>query len=222
MRFLLPLLPLILSASASSSSSSSSAESASTPTPDEPTPVGALWTAKWDDSTLKPFTQHCRTKSTYNAKIYKLNELYPDLQEQAPQLKVFYNKQLYAGSWNGIDVHGVGRELMLMNMADVPFKVREWLKRESLQRHFSIQDDLVFFAPGAIYPILPLWVEEDDEVSKECEGVFEELEKYSNEPADGKVIGKVSHMRTGDKEVRFTVEALQVKAKDAKEAKEEL
>lgn len=41
-------------------------------------------------------------------------------------------------------------------------------------------------------------------------GVFDGLESYSNEPADGKTIGKVSH-KEKDGEVEFTVEALQVK-----------
>ena len=46
-------------------------------------------------------------------------------------------------------------------------------------------------------------------------GVFDDLDNYSNEPKDGAVIGKVAHTNTGDKEVKFTVEALQVKAKTA-------
>lgn len=216
MRLLLSLLtPLLLSVSASASAES---QDTSSSTPDEPTPVGALWTAKWDATTLAPYTQHCRSKSSYDAKIYKLNELYPDLAEQAPQLKVFYNRQLYAGSWDGVDVHGTGRELMVMAVADLPYKVREWLKKESTQRHYSVQDDLVFFAPGAIYPILPLWVEEtEDATGGECEGVFDSLESYANEPADGKVIGKVSHEKMGGKDVKFTVEALKVRAKDGRD-----
>lgn len=106
-----------------------------------------------------------------------------------------------------------------MPLADVPYKVREWLKRETKQRHFSVQEDLVFFAPGAIYPILPLWVD-DAEDAPECEGIFDDLENYSNEPKEGAVIGKVSHTNTGDKQVKFTVEALQVKARSS--AKDEL
>ena len=214
MRFLLPLLyPHLLSATATPTPDTT------TPPADQPTPVGALWTAKWNDTTLAPYTQHCRSSSSYTAKIYKLNELYPDLAEQAPQLKVFYNKQLYAGSWDGIDVHGVGRELIAMHMTDVPYKVREWLKKESLQRHFSVQDDLVFFAPGAIYPLLPLWVEdvEEEEQGGQCEGVFEGLERYSNELGDGKVVGKVRHESVGDKEVRFTVEAMVVRAREGRD-----
>ncbi|KAF1942787.1 hypothetical protein EJ02DRAFT_502514 [Clathrospora elynae] len=195
----------------SASSTSASTPSASA-TVEDPTPVGALWTAHWSAPDLTPFTQHCSNQNTYTAKIYKLDELYPDLKDQAPQLKVFYNKQLYAGSWAGIDVHGVGRELIHMDMAEVPYKVREWMKKEGKQRHYSVQGGDVFFAPGAIYPILPLWVDDSDE-GLECEGVFDDLETYSNEPKDGAVIGKVSHTNIGEKEVRFSVEALQVKAK---------
>ncbi|KAG9376999.1 hypothetical protein A1F94_012599 [Pyrenophora tritici-repentis] len=70
---------------------------ASTTPADEPTPVGALWAAKWDATTLSPYTQHCLTKTTHNAKIYKLSELYPDLEEQAPQLKVFLQRSAVRG-----------------------------------------------------------------------------------------------------------------------------
>jgi hypothetical protein len=42
-------------------------------------------------------------------------------------------------------------------------------------------------------------------------GVFDGLDAYSNEPADGKTIGKVSHKESGMGEVEFTVEALQVR-----------
>lgn len=37
------------------------------------------------------------------------------------------------------------------------------------------------------------------------------LDAYSNEPADGKTIGKVSRKESSKGEVEFTVEALQVK-----------
>lgn len=42
-------------------------------------------------------------------------------------------------------------------------------------------------------------------------GVFDGLESYSNEVADGKTIGKVSHKESSKGEVEFTVEALQIK-----------
>ncbi|KAJ4331105.1 hypothetical protein N0V87_009432 [Didymella glomerata] len=206
---LLALLPFLAATAFASTDSASSDTPASSPPAEDPTPAGALWTASWNDSTLSPYTKSCATKSTYKAAIYTLKQLYPDLETFAPQLKVFYNKQLYPGSWEGVDKHGNDRELLKMDMADLPWKVREWIKRESTQRHYSVHDDIVFFAPGAIYPILPLWVEGGDEVG--CSGVFDGLDAYANEPADGKTIGKVSHKQSGKGEVEFTVEALQVK-----------
>jgi hypothetical protein len=154
---------------AATSDSSPAADSSSTTTATDPTPVGALWTSTWNTTTLSPYSTTCRTSTTHHAQIYKLSALYPDLEDFAPQLKVFYNKQAYPGSWSGIDAHGGERELMRMDMAEVPVKVREWIKREKDQRHYSVHDDVVFFAPGAVYPILPLWVEGR---GKECEGEF--------------------------------------------------
>jgi hypothetical protein len=100
-----------------------------------------------------------------------------------------------------------------MDLASVPYKVREWLKRETKQKHYSVQDDSVFFAPGAIYPILPLWVDEPEDGNLECETVFDDLENYSNSPKDGAVVGKVTHSDAGKNEVQFTIEALLVKKK---------
>lgn len=60
----------------------------------------------------------------------------------------------------------------MMQMSDVPFKVREWIKSQGeKQRHYSVHGgETVFFAPGAVYPILPLWVEGKEEEG--CEGEF--------------------------------------------------
>ena len=55
------------------SSSSSSADAKSTPF-EEPTPVGALWTAKWGTVDLQPYSQKCLNRNTYSAKIYRLSE----------------------------------------------------------------------------------------------------------------------------------------------------
>ena len=106
--------------------------------------------------------------------------------------------------------HGNDRELMKMPYEDLPFGVREWLTRNPKQRHFSVQDDIVFFAPGAIYPLLPLWVDEAEGALGECEGLFEDLENYSNELKEGAVVGRMSHTKKGDNEVEVTIEAFQV------------
>jgi hypothetical protein len=111
---------------------------------------------------------------------------------------------------------------MHMDLHSIPYKVREWLKTNPKQKHFSVQGDSVFFAPGAIYPILPLWVDEPDE-GLECDGVFDELDAYSVDVGDGKVVGKVAHSEKAAKEVEFTVEAMVLKKKGkAPTRKEEL
>lgn len=161
----------VAAASSAADPAASGPAAASAPPAEDPTPVGALWTAAWNDSTLAPYTKSCATRTTHRGQIYTLKNLYPDLETFAPQLKVFYNKQLYPGSWEGIDKHGNDRELIKMDMTDLPWKVREWIKKESTQRHYSVHDDIVFFAPGAIYPILPLWVEDGKEVG--CSGKFD-------------------------------------------------
>jgi hypothetical protein len=155
--------------SSSPSSSKTASSSAATPSStDEPTPVGQLWTAQWKDSDLASYTKRCESSTTLKAELFTLGEMYPKLERWAPELKVFYSKQLYPGSWDGIDVHGTGRELLKLPLAELPGGVREWLKGNRKQRHFSVQDDVVFFAPGAIYPILPLFVDDADE--KGCDG----------------------------------------------------
>ncbi|KAF1961984.1 hypothetical protein CC80DRAFT_488357 [Byssothecium circinans] len=228
MRFL-PLIPLLAAtafAADAESSSSSAAASSSSEVPEEPTPVGQLWTAQWKDSDVtSSYNKKCASSSTYKAQIYTLGEMYPALKTWAPELKVFYHKQLYPGSWNGEDIHGEGRALLKMDYEELPFAVREWLQRNPKQRHFSVQEDVVFFAPGAIYPIAPLWVEEPEAKTKsalgECEGVFEDLENYSATPKDGVVLGRVSHEKKGKNEVEFSIEAFQVEEKKAG-AKDEL
>ena len=81
---------------------------------------------------MKSYTKKCESSATLKAELYTLKEMYPALKTWAPQLKVFYNKQLYPGSWEGIDVHGDQRELLKMPLEDLPFAVRSWYAR-----HFS-------------------------------------------------------------------------------------
>ncbi|PVI06400.1 hypothetical protein DM02DRAFT_17073 [Periconia macrospinosa] len=228
MRFQTTLLPLLATV-VFAVDNASPVETAAAP---EPTPVGQLWAAQWEDADLESssYTKSCQSASTYKAAIYRLSEMYPALKTWAAELKVFYHKQHYPGSWEGEDVHGEGRALLKMDVEELPFAVREWLKKNPKQRHFSVQDDVVFFAPGAIYPIAPLWVEEPAATDKgsagECEGVYGNLENYSATPKDGAVLGRVSHQATGKNEVEFKVEAFQVKGgkagEDSEDDKDEL
>lgn len=120
------LIPLFAATTALASSSSSQ-PSETSPAP-EPTPVGQLWTAQWKDADLtSSYTKSCESTTAHKAEIYKLSEMYPALKTWAAELKVFYHKQHYPGSWEGEDVHGEGRTLLKMELLDVPVRVREWL-----------------------------------------------------------------------------------------------
>jgi hypothetical protein len=207
------LLPL-LAAAATAHASAASDTAAPTSSPsasDDPPPAGALWTATWDTSTLTPYTQSCHSTSSFRAQIFKLAALYPDLEAYATGLKRFYANTHYPGSWGGHDAHGMERELLMMEVADLPARVRQWMEKEGEQKWYSVQGKTVFFAPGAVYPLVPLWV---DAKGEGCEDVFNDLATYSNEPKDGTVIGKVSHKEVGKGEVEFTVEALRVQLKE--------
>lgn len=224
MRFTTVFAPAFLAAAAfasesdpSESSSSASEEASKVP---DPTPMGELWAAKWKESDLSSYTRKCAASTTITAEIYKLKEMYPTLKQWAPELKVFYNKQYYPGSWNGEDKHGNDRELLKLGLADLPFAVREWLKATPNQRRFSVQDDIVFFAPGAIYPILPLFVDESEE-GGDCDAVLENLENYSAELKDGAVVGTVQHKKGEEKNVvEISISAFQVVKAD--KSKDEL
>jgi hypothetical protein len=120
------------------------------------------------------------------------------------------------------DLHGPSRTLLRIPLSSLPYKVRSYLKSNPTQKHFSVQDSDLFFAPGALYPILPLWVEEPDDAAPECEEVFDGLDAYATDAGDGKVLGKVSHSMTGKNDVVFTVEGLVVREKGRAPGREEL
>ena len=65
------------------------------------------------------------------------------------------------------------------------------MKNNKKQKHFSVLDDVVFFAPSAVYPILPLWVEEpEDEASLgDCEGTnLEDIELLASTDCCGRSV----------------------------------
>ncbi|CAI6337317.1 unnamed protein product [Periconia digitata] len=228
MRFWPTIVPLLATAASVAAADADAASPSETAPAPEPTPVGQLWTGQWQDEDLaaSSYTKSCHTTTTHKAAIYKLSEMYPTLKVWAPELKVFYNKQHYPGSWEGEDVHGDGRTLLKMDTEELPFAVREWIKKNPKQRHFSVQDDVVFFAPGAIYPIAPLWAEQSMIEDLECEAILNNLENYSATPKDGAVLGRVSHEATGKNEVEFTIKAFQVHGgqagEETKSSKDEL
>ena len=110
----------------------------------------------------------------------------------------FFGGRPFPGSWEGIDHKGAAREIVKMRWVDIPTVVREWIRekqagdKESEERYlFAVyvgaedgekvkgvkllseggdeENLVVFFAAGALYEILPLWVAE----GSDCEGKSE-------------------------------------------------
>lgn len=116
------------------------------------------------------------------------------LQPWADAIPFFFGGRPFPGSWEGVDHKGAAREVMKMDWADVPGAVRGWIREkqggepESDERYlFGVYEGaeggervkgikklgegsedglVVFFAAGALYEILPLWVAD----GSDCEG----------------------------------------------------
>lgn len=71
---------------------------------------------------------------------------------------------------------------------------------------------VAIFAPGAIYPVLPLWVAG----SSSCKDTLLDLSKYAAEPRDGSVVGWPQNKEADDdKKMEFVVKARALKAKES-------
>lgn len=74
----------------------------------------------------------CTATSTFPAMLYLLHDLYDrpplGLWTWGDALKAFFRGREYPGGWEGQDRHLHDRELVLMEMRDVPEKVRQWIE----------------------------------------------------------------------------------------------
>ena len=66
-----------------------------------------------------------------------------------------------------MDPHLLDRTLLLMRVSDVPPSAMEFM-REEKEGVFAVFENVVIFAPGGVYGILPLWVADDSS----CAGEF--------------------------------------------------
>ncbi|KAF1995468.1 hypothetical protein P154DRAFT_500119 [Amniculicola lignicola CBS 123094] len=215
MKLLTLLSPALFAACALAADPDASPSESAVP---EYTPLGQTWSPKWKAADLSSYTKRCESAASFKASIYTLGQMYPELKTFAPELKVFYHRQHYPGSWDGVDKHGNDRELIKMDFDTVPFGVKEWIAKTK-QRRYSVQEEVVFFAPGAMYSLLPHWVPESEE--KGCDGLFDDLENYSAELEDGKVVATLEYKRIGKHDLEFTIEAFQVKKKAEEKKVEE-
>jgi len=92
------------------------------------------WTNPFRDSQIEKFDALCSAEKTFKVKEYLLDDLSeaPPLGLELYQtaLKAVFADRQYPGSWDGIDPHGYDRNLLQMEYADVPIKVREWIEEQ--------------------------------------------------------------------------------------------
>lgn len=92
------------------------------------------WTDPFSSPKLANFEAACESQRTFKAFEYQLHDLQlPEPKGLGPfseALKTFFGGRPYPGGWDGIDAHRYERNLLKMEYADVPLKVREWIEEE--------------------------------------------------------------------------------------------
>jgi len=92
------------------------------------------WTNPFADKQIDNFVALCGAEKTFQVKEYLLD----DISEEAPfglaafqtALKEVFSTRDYPGSWDGVDPHGYDRNLLQMEYAHLPVKVREWIEEQ--------------------------------------------------------------------------------------------
>ena len=94
------------------------------------------WSRSFPDDGSEPggFEVHCKAEGNFHAKMYRLS----DLPFQPPTglapwhdaIEDFLGKTEYIGSWDGVDHKGQDREIVVMEYADVPELVKNWIEEQ--------------------------------------------------------------------------------------------
>lgn len=92
------------------------------------------WTNPFTSPRHKKFSPACEVTRKFEAREFLLD----DLSESQPlgllpyrdALKSVFSSREYPGSWDGIDPHGYDRNLLMMNYADMPLALREWIEEQ--------------------------------------------------------------------------------------------
>lgn len=86
----------------------------------------------------------CTVERSFPAREFQLHDLYEHeprgLWAYADTLKGLFKGRPYPGGWDGLDPHMYERPLLLMEYADMPVAVREWIE-ESGRAHDNDGDD---------------------------------------------------------------------------------
>ncbi|KAK1778784.1 hypothetical protein QBC45DRAFT_478262 [Copromyces sp. CBS 386.78] len=103
------------------------------------------WSRPFPDDGTDPggFHVNCRAEGTFHAKMYKLSDLPAKppggLSPWHDATEDFLGRRSYMGSWDGVDHKGHDREIVVMEYADVPGPVKDWI--EDQQRDTSETND---------------------------------------------------------------------------------
>jgi hypothetical protein len=199
--------PLVLLLAATAAAATSENETSGSETQSKSAPSASSTPAvvpgfKWSDpyngdgaalpSVPSGFRATCETVATFAATEHLLRDLKKPLplglSPWAESLKTFFGGRPYPGSWDGADISGLTREVIVMEYKAVPKAVRDWIdekrqeeegndkylfgvygkprkSNEKILRQAKIgehedHEKIILFAPGALYEILPLWVAE--------------------------------------------------------------
>ncbi|KAK1497970.1 hypothetical protein CTAM01_07607 [Colletotrichum tamarilloi] len=211
------------------------------------------WRDPFTSATTDAYTPTCSSSKTFAATQYTLHDLFDKpptgLFPWGDGLKTFFSGREYPGGWAGLDRHMYDRNVLMMEYADVPLRVREWIEEEEradgagkglfavFEKPAGEEDKITervavpgeakevdrgldegrvaIFAPGALYPVLPLFVAD----GSDCEATLADLSSYQAVPKDAAVVAwPVSHTRpdtaNGKRDIEFTVKAQVLKVKE--------
>ncbi len=147
-----------------------------------------------DGSTPAGFEAACEATGTFYAREHTLRDHMTappkGFMPWADALKPLFGGRPFPGSWDGQDAHGTMRTILVMEYSEVPDEVKDWIEQEphSLFGVYDKPDEegatvsvpakpratkedkgdgqVMVFAAGALYEILPLWVAK----GSQCEG----------------------------------------------------
>ncbi|GKT60886.1 hypothetical protein ColTof4_01005 [Colletotrichum tofieldiae] len=211
------------------------------------------WRDPFTSKTTDAYASACESSKTFPATQYTLHDLFDKpptgLFQYGDGLKAFFSGREYPGGWAGLDRHMYDRNVLMMEYADVPVRVREWIEEqeradgegkglfavfdkpatdeEKVTERVAVPDAarvdrgldakrVAIFAPGALYPVLPLFVAD----GSDCQAALADLGNYQAVPGDAAVVAwPVSHTRPDvanhKRDIEFTVKARVLKRKEA-------
>ncbi|TLS29036.1 hypothetical protein PpBr36_00887 [Pyricularia pennisetigena] len=106
---------------------------------------GWRWEKPWphDDSSLMQFDELCRASAAFPAQQYKFSDLDADpaVRPYGPAIRDLATGRVYPGSWDGVNVKGPQRDVLLVDWARVPRLARGWIQaqletEDGRSRHF--------------------------------------------------------------------------------------